>query len=121
MSWLLGKNLVEASDGRFGLFLMQQADSHPQLRLFALRIDFKRLLERFGGCLPAAQLFVTDAQVEVCGRVARRQGEQLLIGLDGIVVLFQLELDVSLGGENFSRLFATLDGGVKLAERVLAV
>ena len=100
---------------------MQQADAQAQLRFLALRIDFERLLERVGGFLPAAQLLVADAQVEVGRGVPRRQRQQLLVGLDGVVVLLQLELDVALGGEDFRRLFAVLDGRVQLPQSFLAL
>ena len=54
---LARQHLVEAGDGRLRLFLMQQADAQSELRFFALRIDFERLLERIGRFLPAAQSF----------------------------------------------------------------
>ena len=66
-------------------------------------------------------LFVTDAQVEVGGGVLGRHAEQLLVGLDGVVELLQLKLDVALGGQNLSRFLAVLDGGVHLAQGFLAL
>ncbi len=59
---LLRQHFVEVADRRFRLFLMQQADAEAELRFLALRIGFERLLERIGRFLPAAELFVTDAQ-----------------------------------------------------------
>ena len=47
--------------------------------------------------------------------------QQLLVGLDRVVVLLQLELDVALGGEDFGGLLAVLDGRVQLAQGFLAL
>ncbi len=100
---------------------MQQADAEAQLRFFALRVDFESLREGVGRFLPAAQLLIADAEVEIRGRVTGSQREQLLVGLDRVVELFQLELDVALGGEYFGRFLAVLDGGIQLAQRFLAL
>jgi hypothetical protein len=51
----------------------------------------------------------------------RRQAQELFVGLDGVVVLLELELDVPLGRQHFGRLLAVLDGRVQLAQRFLAL
>ena len=73
MLGLARQHLVETGDGRLRLFLMQQANSQTQLRFLALRIDFERLLKRIRGFLPAAELLIADAQVEVRRGMPRRR------------------------------------------------
>ena len=116
-----GENLVEAGDGRLRLLLPQQANAPAQIGLLALRVHLQGLLERIRGFLPAAELLVTDPQVEVRRGMLRSRAQQLLVGLHGVVILLQLELDVAFGGVDIRALLAVFDGRVELAQSFLAL
>ena len=51
----------------------------------------------------------------------RRHAEQFLVGLEGVVELFQFELDVAFGGQDLDGFLAVLEGGVHLAQGFLAL
>ena len=51
----------------------------------------------------------------------RSRAEQLLVGLHGVIILLQLELDVAFGGVDIRALLAALDGRVELAQSFLAL
>ena len=112
------QHAIEADDGRLRLLLVQQADSQAQLCLGAIGVGVQRLLERFGGFVPAAQLLVADTQVEAGGGVARRQRQELLIALNGVLILLQLVLEMALGGINLRALFAIFKRRVQFLQRV---
>lgn len=118
---MLGQDFVEIADRRLRLFLVQQADAEPEISFFALRIDLDRFLECFGRFLPAAQLFIADAEVEISRGMARRGLQQLLVSLDGVVVLFQLELNMPLRREDLGGLFAGFDSRIQFFQRFLAL
>ena len=51
----------------------------------------------------------------------RSRAEQLFVGLHGVVILLQLELDVAFGGVDIRALLAVFDGRVELAQSFLAL
>src|SRR5579872_2730243 len=103
---LASQQLVETGDGRLRLFLMEQTNTKAQLSFVALRIRVQSLLEGVRGFRPAAQLLIADAQIEAGGRMPRRVCQQSFVGFKGVVELLQLELNVSLGGQDLGGLFA---------------
>ncbi len=80
-----------------------------------VRLRFGRLLEEIGGFLPAPQTFQANRQIQVRVGVLGMHAEQLGVALRGILIHFQLKLDLGLRGEDIERAFSGFENPVDLA------